>query len=70
MPVHPALASKIKAMSLGGEGKGKGTDGVSFEDLSFSELSNNHPDKLMFIKNENQDLYKRLYKKEYGVEPF
>lgn len=69
MPVHPTLASKIKAMGLGGEGNGKGTEGINFNNLSFSDLSNHHPEKLMLIKNENPVLYRKLYRKEYEVEP-
>jgi len=65
MPVHPNLASKIKAMGSGEVGNGNG----HFEQLSFSELSNQYPEKLELIKNENFELYKTLFRKEYGTEP-
>lgn len=70
MPVHPALASKVNAMSLGGNGEaGSSGNGSGFEQLSFSELSNQNPEKLALIKNENPELYKTLFRKEYGVDP-
>lgn len=68
MPVHPALASKIKAMGFGEEGSVGGT-GAGFEQLTFSELSNQYPEKLELIKNENPALYKTLFRQEYGVDP-
>ena len=70
MPVHPALASKVNAMGLGGNGEAGGSgNGSGFEQLSFSELSNTHPEKLEMIKNENPTLYRELFRKEYGVDP-
>ena len=69
MPVHPALASKVNAMGLGGGNGETAGGGTGFEQLSFSELSNTHPEKLEMIKNENFTLYKTLFRKEYGVDP-
>ena len=71
MPVHPALAAKVNAMGLGGNGEGNGGsgNGTGFDQMSFSELSNQNPEKLALIKNENPELYKTLFRKEYGVDP-
>ncbi|EAY24472.1 Clp protease ClpP [Microscilla marina] len=65
MPTHPNLVSKIKAMGTSNEAGAS----AGFEELSFSELSNKFPEKLMLIKNENPVLYKELFRKEYGTEP-
>mgnify|MGYP001794056068 CR=1 FL=1 len=69
MPVHPALAAKVNTMGLGGNHPEDGNRGSGFEQLSFSELSNQNPEKLALIKNENPELYKTLFRKEYGVDP-
>ncbi|EAY30974.1 Clp protease ClpP [Microscilla marina] len=65
MPTHPNLVNKIKAMGTSNEAGAN----AGFEELSFSELSNKFPEKLMLIKNENPVLYKELFRKEYGTEP-
>ncbi|EAY24697.1 head maturation protease, ClpP-related [Microscilla marina] len=66
MPTHPNLVSKIKAMGTSSHEAGAN---AGFEELSFSELSNQFPEKLMLIKEENPVLYKELFRKEYGTEP-
>ncbi|HAS40895.1 MAG TPA: Clp protease [Microscillaceae bacterium] len=70
MPVHPALASKVNAMGLSGNGEAGGSgNSPGFDQMSFSELSNQNPEKLALIKNENPTLYRELFRKEYGVDP-
>ena len=70
MPVHPALAAKVNAMGLNGSNGESGQQGAGgFDQMSFGELSNTHPEKLEMIKNENPTLYKTLFRKEYGVDP-
>jgi ATP-dependent Clp endopeptidase proteolytic subunit ClpP len=65
MPVHPNLVNKIKAMGTSHE---TGAN-AGFEELSFSEMSNKFPEKLMLIKEENPQAYKELFRKEYGSDP-
>ena len=70
MPVHPALASKVNAMGLSGNGEAGGSgNSPGFDQMSFGELSNQNPEKLALIKNENPTLYRELFRKEYGVDP-